>query len=195
MVVDKLSGARVNAYSASKNVEMDAFRPGVRALSQLPGRVMDEAEYNEHAKLFKTVGPDMVTHAGSPEQRRQYAALQGRKSSYWSDFVNTIWAMQDAMCPDSDRPPIILFGNGKFPTGRGSTAGNYTWLKTYLARFFLIILVDEYNTSQRCPKCLGQLEFHGKGVRIKACGSCRPTCRRLQQVQHPNWGYLCDEFL
>ena len=35
--------------------------------------------------------------------------------------------------------------------------------------------MDEYNTSQKCPKCTGQLEIHepALGVRVKNGTSCR----------------------
>ena len=53
------------------------------------------------------------------------------------------------------------------------TSGNYSWLKRYLSRFFTVVVVDEYYTSQLCPKCFKQLDLHGtKGVRVKECKHC-----------------------
>ena len=58
------------------------------------------------------------------------------------------------------------------------TSGNYTWLKRYLSRFFTVVVVDEYLTSQLCPKCFKQLDLHGtKGVRVKECNY---DCKRNQ---------------
>ena len=40
------------------------------------------------------------------------------------------------------------------------------------------MIVPEHNSSQKCPKCFGQLQIHkpGKGVRIKECqNGCKST--------------------
>lgn len=68
-----------------------------------------------------------------------------------------------------------LLGDGNFATPRGSTSGNYDFLKKFLSRFFTVIIVPEYNTSQKCPKDFSQLESYDakKGVRVKKCPSCR----------------------
>ena len=169
--------AGIDAYCASTDVAMDAHKPGMLRLSQQHGRTMDLAEYQDHADTFKQAGPALVQHSNSAAQRRQYASLQRQKQAYWSGVVNRIYAVNDVIGADPSKPPIIVFGNGSFSTARGSTSGNYSWLKRYLARFFLVVLVDEYNTSQKCPKCHGQLQFHGAGVRIKKCDSCSPNGR------------------
>ena len=69
--------------------------------------------------------------------------------------------------------PLILFGDGKFANNKKQRSGNYSWLKKYLAISFLVIIVNEYNTSQKCPKCLRQLEDFDYTVRIKKCRHCK----------------------
>ena len=82
--------------------------------------------------------------------------------------------MNDEMAQGFEKSPLILFGDGAFGNVRGCTAGNYSWLKQYLGRFFTVVVVGEYNTSQKCPKCFEQLEMHQpkKGVRVKHCMHC-----------------------
>jgi hypothetical protein len=151
---------------------------------------MDPDAYQDHAAAFQTSARDLWDHANSRQQRRANARSESKIQRFWSRFVNYIFAVNDHMSGNSLKAPIILFGNGKFGTGKGSRSGNYTYvllwfyllfrysrfLKKYLARFFTVVIVDEYYSSQLCPKCFGQLDMHGtKGVRVKECNN---GCKR-----------------
>ena len=52
---------------------------------------------------------------------------------------------------------------------RGHLSGNASWLKEYLSRFFLVLIIDESYTSQKCSKCWGQLENLQGTVRVLEC--------------------------
>ena len=144
-------------------------------LSKFHSRTMDLSDYQVHADFFENTTDPLLRSHNSRQSRREHARLQIRKQRYWSNFVNLIFAMNDEMNPHSTKAPVILFGNGSFGNVKGCQSGNYTWLKQYLARFFTVIVVDEYNSSQKCPKCMGQLEMNELrlGVRVKRCTSCR----------------------
>ena len=83
--------------------------------------------------------------------------------------------MNDEMNPHSKKAPVILFGNRFFGNVKGCLPGNAAWLKEYFGRFFTVLVVNEYNSSQKCPMCFGQLEMHEptKGVRVKRCTRCK----------------------
>ena len=100
--------------------------------------------------------------------------MEAKKQRYWAGVVNLIFALNNEMAQGSDKAPLILFGDGAFANVRGCKAGNYSWLKEFLSRFFTVLIVNEFNTSQKCPKCFGQLKMNEpkKGVRVKACEKC-----------------------
>ena len=142
-------------------------------LAENHGRTLDREMYEKHLDVFKEDGMDkkILEETNSIENRKLHFKKERNKQRFWDDVVNLILAMNDHFNPDGDKAPVILFGTGKFRGGNSALmTGNYTWLKNYLARFFTVILIDEYNTSKLCPKCFEELDLHGKqGVRVKEC--------------------------
>ena len=60
-------------------------------------------------------------------------------------------------------PTIII---GKYQKGK--------WLPEFLAKFFPVIVVDEFYSSQRCPSCRNFVEQEDKW-RVKTCHTCKDT--------------------
>ena len=85
---------------------------------------MDAADFQSHVDTFNSSYNDQWDHANSRQQRRAKAKSEIKIQRYWSKFVNHIFAVNDEM--NGPKAPIIFFGDGKFGTGKGSRAGNYT---------------------------------------------------------------------
>jgi hypothetical protein len=80
----------------------------------------------------------------------------------------------------ASKRPILLIGRGA-GTGqgvRGTRSYIFPLLEKYLAEFFLILTVDEFNSTKLCPKCHHPTEFACKDeIRSKVCRreSCKTT--------------------
>ena len=161
-------------YIAARNVESAENSDLIDELAKQHGRTMDLSDYQAHSDHFEATTDHLLRSHNSRQSRRNHARLQSQKQRYWSNIVNLIFAMNDEMNTHSEKAPVILFGNGSFGNVKGCLPGNAAWLRQYLARFFTVIVVDEYNSSQKCPMCFGQLEMHepAKGVRVKRCTKC-----------------------
>ena len=164
----------LDKYISDRNIESAILQPSIDDLTFNHGRVMDLNEYQAHVKSFEENSTLPLAAHNSRQSRRYHARLQSKKQRFWSSAVNLIFAVNDQMNIGSDKTPIIFFGDGNFANVKGCQSGNYTWLKQYLSRFFTVLIVGEHNTSQRCPKCFGQLDMHEpkKGVRVKRCMHC-----------------------
>ena len=161
-------------YIAARNVESAENADLIDELAKQHGRTMDLVDYELHSVAFESAADPLLRSHNSRQSRRNHARLQSQKQRYWSNIVNLIFAMNDEMNPHSEKAPVILFGNGSFGNVKGCLPGNAAWLKEYFGRFFTVLVVNEYNSSQKCPMCFGQLEMHEpkKGVRVKRCKEC-----------------------
>jgi len=73
------------------------------------------------------------------------------------------------------KAPIVVFGDGSMSSMKGQRSTCPVMAVNYFKRFFLVIVVNEFNSSQKCPKCHAQMELvkEQKGYRIKECtGEC-----------------------
>ena len=60
---------------------------------------------------------------------------------------------------DSEVKPLFAYGAGRFaPTGPGERAVPTTALAKACARYFVLIMIDEFRTSQMCHACRGRLQ-------------------------------------
>ena len=84
-------------------------------------------------------------------------------------------------------PPVVAYGAANFaPTGRGERAVPTTALAKACARYFVLIMVDEFRTSQMCHACRRRLQAVAKRsadgtiheVRgLRRC--CSTECKRV----------------
>ena len=70
---------------------------------------------------------------------------------------------------------VIIVGRGGKGGSRGSRGNACTILEKFLAQFYLVLTVDEYNTSKLCPRCHQETEFFNKKqeIRTKKCSHCK----------------------
>lgn len=170
--------------SANKAFQTDHNLHGaMNELSKNHRRTMDPNKYHAFVKTFdKHQG---VLLNASQSGRKQRFHLQKKKQRYWNNVVNDLFALSESFFSEDEvmsKMPLIIVGNGKFGSVRGKQSGCPSFLRDYLSRFFCVVVVDEYKTSQLCPKCWKQLE-ETKSWGIKTCKNpdCLPD--KLRQTQ------------
>jgi hypothetical protein len=152
--------ATTEADTKEYNRTLRAFREDMYELGKYSARTADSDKIKEYAKTYMQSSQSIREENRSQERLNAKSKIQSKKQKYFSRLVNQILAQVDAirdLNPKKNRTPIILFGNGKFQS-KGHRSSPTEWLKKYLARFFLVIMIDEPYTSQKCSKCIGQLE-------------------------------------
>jgi hypothetical protein len=118
---------------------------------------------------------EMVDRNVSAWSRAEFAQQQRRKQRYWSRFSNMLFGIVDRLHREAGvglhKPPVIIFGNSLIRPMSGHKTVPSSWLMRRLATQFAVVSLDEHFTSQKCPKCCGQMDSHGFGCRLKACAN------------------------
>ena len=103
------------------------------------------------------------------------------KDRFFQNFKNELWAKIDLLYHDSGiemrKAPIVLFGDGKWKTRKGSKSGNYEEMKQIMARDFFVGILDEYNTSKICCRCVHTILKEYKDYRVRECPRCTITTK------------------
>ena len=167
------------------------YEKHMNQLSKHHERTMDPEEYKVHMEAFKKHGAPLLQASADPEALKTRFHLANKKRSYWAALPNILLALadakvkrmqreegvaEDALCDVSYGFPIVVIGK---PTFKSSMRGfrSVAPKKTieHLARFFLVVLVDEYNTSKVCATCCKEKlkpVKSTKGTRIWECPGC-----------------------
>lgn len=160
------------------DVEVKHLPSPIQQLQTHHARTMKSTEYDAHCPVFKKVAPVLLEVNQSDNALMRKNKLRRSKQQYMSDFVNRIWSMADdhyleQLKTDPNvvlKSPVILFGDGSSSSMKGQRSTNPVAMLDYLKRFFTVLVINEHNSSQQCPKCWKQMEYlKGKGVRVKTC--------------------------
>jgi hypothetical protein len=149
-------------------------------LSQHHARTMDVTEFKAHQVAFQKQSPQLLDNSCSRKKLVINRQLRSIKQRYLSELVNTVYALDETLHTrkgiEREKAPVIVIGSATVNGIKNKRSVPSTAIINYLKRFFLVLTVDEYNTSQKCPKCWGQLK-DGKGIRIKVCHNkdCQST--------------------
>jgi hypothetical protein len=98
-------------------------------------------------------------------KRAENAARRQRKTrAVFFELLETLNAEFAALGAESGKRPVIIVGRdcngGRHVRGaRGYCADS---IITFLSEFFLVLLIDEYNTSKLCPRCHSEAVFANK---------------------------------
>jgi len=159
----------LNAFETEVNADLEHLQQEIRHLSESHGRTMEIEEYKQFVNLFTSSGQAIREQSASPGTRKKKFQLSKKRQRFWANFINLIFAIKDRLAAYSTKAPVILFGDGSFANVKGHRA-----VKQYLSRFFTVLIINEYRTSQCCPKCFSQLKMFSprKGVRVKYFESC-----------------------
>jgi hypothetical protein len=152
--------ATTDSFTREQNADMKAYKDDIAELKEHHPRTTDHAELRAYSKNFLESSDPLRRHNQDPKVLKAKSRSKSKKERFWANFVNEILAHVDALrdrFPDKNRTPIILFGGGKFQA-KGHRSPPTTYMMRYLARFFLVIVVDEEFTSQNCSKCTKKLE-------------------------------------
>jgi ribosomal protein S27AE len=185
----RYNGSGIDSYIDNVQAAMEPFQDDVRAMGRNHGRTTNPAAYTQHKNTFPGNSEGLLHFNESPARLDQRHRLRNRVRSFWAGIPNIILEMADSLSRQYDGgvrrlvPPMIIVGDPKFnPSMKGKRSVAPKKLINYLKRFFLVIIVNEYLSSQKCPKCCSQLtQFEPSSYRRWQCGSCT-MARNQQQV-------------
>jgi hypothetical protein len=161
-------------------------------LSDNHPRSMDAAMYTEYTNTFNEVFNAL--HQYSESTLPQKATLDSKEQRFYSNFVNDLYAQAEALHRFEgtlmSKKPVLVLGAGSMKPMKKKRPSHAGTLLKYLKRFFLVITLDEYNTSKRCPKCLGILSNVPNTHRIKRCDN--PECQSTAQETDDRFSFLVN---
>jgi hypothetical protein len=142
------------------------------------GKTLISEDYKNFGLEFKEREAILLGMNTERRRRRAVHYAQRKRQRYYSHFVNTLFAVCERLCSDANAPmikmPVIVFGSAKIHPVRGHRAPNSMWLRRYFANHFLVLLINEHNTSQKCPVCFGQSQSREKNEwTMKRCTACK----------------------
>jgi hypothetical protein len=148
-------------------------------------RVMERAPYIEYNNAFidnfETLHQDSVSDLLN--RNKSYA----QKEQYFEILVLEILAQARDLHRRAEtemvKKPVFILGDCKMESIKRKRASHAGTLLKVLKRHFLVITLDEYNTSKRCSKCHGYLEDLPGTHRIKRCDNeaCQSTITLTQE--------------
>ncbi len=150
-------------------------------------------------EAFKKHDAPLLQASSDPDALKAQFHLANKKRSYWAALPNILLALadakvkkmkrkdvaEDALCDISYDFRIVVIDK---PTFKSSMRGfrSVAPQKTieHLARFFLVVLVDEYNTSKVCATCCKEKLMpvkSAKGTRIWECPGCMISDKQVNK--------------
>jgi hypothetical protein len=140
-----------------------------RAMWERLERASDEVlhkapDVRKWAEEYELVAQHQKTRAKA--QSRVWA----REQEFLHEMLRSIQSTFQQM--DGSKCPVIVMGRdgGKGKGVRGTRGHCSTALQTFLAQFFLILTVDEFNTTKLCPCCHQETVFAKRSeIRSKKC--------------------------
>ena len=176
--VSKYSGSGVDQYLREKKDAIDHLATELEALKEEDRRSTDPVIYEKFKKVFQEAGNKIIDFNYEDEELKRKKKLDNRKRSHWSTVANIILAFVDAM---EERyglkkgNPVIVMGIPTFKaTMKGKRSCSPKKTVQFISRFFTLVMIGEYLTSQRCPRCFEFLRQKFKdSTRIWECPSCK----------------------
>ena len=173
-------GAGIDEYLNGQTEHFRNIRSEMATLSKNSLRTCSSEEYEENVADFAETRNSIWEKNDMSEFVSTRGRYTRRKQKKWANFVNDIYGMSEELCrsrygKDSmlEKAPVLVIGDVSFGGMRGKRSAPTSWVVNYLKRFFLVVMMDEYNTSQKCPKCWGQMDFFKSGnLRLKKCDQC-----------------------
>lgn len=139
---------RSNRYNTT-NVEMKALIDGLSEHHfKTACLVQFESAINHYSENFNRI---WQLKAATRKWSRQKLFLYGTKRSVVDRFLAKLLRRGYAK-------PNMFYGSGSFPAGqRGEQYATCKWVKHKCKEFFHCIIINEFRTSQICPKCNSRL--------------------------------------
>ena len=178
--VSKYSGSGIDHYLNEKQDALLHLKDEMEALSLVDRRTIDPGLYQDFRKEFLKEGSKIIEFNYKKKELDRKRKLENRKRAHWSTIANIIMAFLDAMEEKYGKKignPIIVMG---IPTFKSSMKKKRACApkKTveYVSRFFTLVMIGEYLTSQRCPQCFSFLKKKFKdSTRVWECPECKVT--------------------
>ena len=154
--------------------EQQQQNDGIQRLSETKSRTNNVYEYQQYSQVFQEVSPQMVEQSYSSKNLDLKLAKDGRKQSYYRSIANRILSQCHAIAPEKKGAPILVIGKPTFASSmKGHRAAPPKQLIKFLSRFFTVLLVGEFHTSQYCGQCESKMEPYKKSIRMYTCNCQR----------------------
>jgi hypothetical protein len=140
---------------------------------QSHGRTMDVDEFNEQSEAFAKRHKERLKEWTGVDARVEKALRDRRIQKFLALFQNRLFAivdhLHDKLGIPQTKAPVVIVGASQMSSMRGQKTPPSSSLVKFLSNSFTVLLLDEYFTSQKCPKCFRPLSQYGSGVRLKKC--------------------------
>ena len=152
----KYDGSGIDRYLHLRSTQLSKLEEHIINLSVNHGRTVNVQKYVSHEEAFHRDGEIILMDNFKEENLLLKKKLDNRKRSHWATLPNTILEFVDAASRTLEREnldsPIIIIGNPTFSASmKGKRAAAPKKTIEYLQRFFTVVIIDEYLTSQLCP--------------------------------------------
>jgi hypothetical protein len=141
----------------------DIIEKHAAAISVNSGRTYDSEKHEAFVKTFNEHGYKILAENSKPQMSQLRNNLKKNKQRQMFELVNILVAHAEAIRGSRKGVPIIVVGNPTFsPTVKGKRSVSSKSLLRWLSKFFVVLVVDEYNTSKvihRCSEILNFLEL------------------------------------
>lgn len=180
----RLSSRHFYAESGRDAVQRVGLARTARYTARFGAVGVERAKWEREERLSRDVmakRPDVAAWAAEypgveakfEAQAKARSKVGLRESEFLHELVGSILATFAGM--GGTKAPVIIMGK-EVGTGRGvrGTRGHGgSTVRDFLAEFFTIFMIDEYNTTKNCPKCHQPTDFAFKHEhRTKKCESC-----------------------
>lgn len=151
----------------------------IGAYADQHGRTMDADLYSKFAQSFTSAKQKLFAINHSEEAATLASRSRRQKMRYWSHLQNEILALVDSLYTKEELAkgtpsPILVIGDPTFGSCAGHRSAAPAEFIDHMKRSFLVVVVDEYMTSQKCPKCFSPLEkIDEKSIRYWQCTNSR----------------------
>ena len=149
---------------------------------------VDPVDYQLHVEAFNKVAPELMERSHAPDALESKWQRRRREQRFMTNLTNLFLAHTEALhrkvygdAEPLKKRPLIIYGSGTFGGMRGQRSVGSAKIRNFLSRFFPLIVIDEYMTSQKCPRCFSQLRSKGGSWSVKECTNrnCLANVRNL----------------
>lgn len=146
----------------------------IERLAETKSRTNDVHEYQRYCQVFNEVSPPMIETAYSGDFLRAKFKKNRKKQRYYHSIANRILSQCHAIAPEKQGAPILMIGKPTFSSSmKGKRAAPPKQVIKYLSRFFTVLIVGEFQTSQFCGQCESKMETYQQSIRMYTCNCQR----------------------
>ena len=151
--VTRYKGSGVDEHIQRKQKLFDELLKAERiSLAEHSSRTMELEKFREFITTYEKNAPALKAVNRSEEEMKKLRELHNRETAYWFRILSKLLAIRDQLIKKhglKSCAPIIVCGNPTFnATMKGKRPAAPKKILDFLSRFFTVLVVDEYLSSQ-----------------------------------------------